>query len=70
MGRVFAHQLRNGDRIWLSPGHAGVPRTVDVAKPHPANDEDMAITFYPEGDLPGAYFRAGRAHQFDTADSR
>lgn len=68
MSNVAAHELRPGDRIWLSPAHAGVSCTVEAAEPHRDDPEDMAIRFNAEGSLLGSRFRCGRLDTFDLVE--
>ena len=62
--KVAAHALRPGQTIWLNPGRAGVPRTVELVRPYP-NDLDVSIIFTPTAGLQRTQLRAPRGHKFE-----
>jgi hypothetical protein len=63
--RVPAHALRPGQTIWLNPGRAGAPRTVELVKPYP-NDLDVSVIFAPTDGFPRAQLRVPRSHNFEV----
>lgn len=63
--RVPAHALRPGQTIWLNPGRAGAPRTVELVRPYP-NDLDVSVIFAPTDGMPRSQLRVPRSHNFEV----